>query len=326
MEVQKTSRNYNIDLLKFFCAFGVIMTHTQNSTHEADSLGGLFSPFRVPFFLVIALVFFISGLKKIELPDLAIKIWKRIITPYLAWTTIYVSLIIIKSRITQHDSLGEWWKILFFGASAVQLYFIPKILVMQGFALAFLLFFHPNHKPKSIGLIVFIISFVWLYVGINSNCLGFGQTDYQVIVMYLFIAFAILKLRDKKLFNNYYVIFGLILFILVIFLKFTLPDNYVVKNYIRVLGGLSFTLLAFALPEIYFSEKAGIVLGYSYGIYLCHILFLEGFEFVLKFLNIELFYNIAVKSMFSICILLASILFVFLVRKNVYLKKYLLGE
>jgi peptidoglycan/LPS O-acetylase OafA/YrhL len=326
MEVQKTSRNYNIDLLKFFCAFGVIMTHTQNSTHEADSLGGLFSPFRVPFFLVIALVFFISGLKKIELPDLAMKIWKRIVRPYLAWTAIYVSLIIIKSRITQHDSLGEWWKILFFGASAVQLYFIPKILVMQGFALAFILMFNRNYKTKFIGLFIFIVSFLWLYIGINSNCLGFGQTDYQVIVMYLLIALVVSRVSERKLFNNYYTFLGLILFVLVVFLKFTLQDNSVLKNYIRVLGGLSFTLLAFALPKIHFSEKFGIVLGYSYGIYLCHILFLEGFEFVLKFLKIELFYNIAVKIMFSICILLASIVFVFLVRKNVYLKKYLLGE
>jgi peptidoglycan/LPS O-acetylase OafA/YrhL len=326
MEVQKTSRNYNIDLLKFFCAFGVIMTHTQNSTHEADSLGGLFSPFRVPFFLVIALVFFISGLKKIELPDLAMKIWKRIVRPYLAWTAIYVSLIIIKSRITQHDSLGEWWKILFFGASAVQLYFIPKILVIQGFALAFILMFNRNYKTKFIGLFIFIVSFLWLYIGINSNCLGFGQTDYQVIVMYLLIALVVSRVSERKLFNNYYTFLGLILFVLVVFLKFTLQDNSVLKNYIRVLGGLSFTLLAFALPKIHFSEKFGIVLGYSYGIYLCHILFLEGFEFVLKFLKIELFYNIAVKIMFSICILLASIVFVFLVRKNVYLKKYLLGE
>jgi hypothetical protein len=248
-------------------------THSKQYT-QADTFGGLFSPFRVPFFLVIALVFFISGLKKIELPDLAIKIWKRIITPYLAWTAIYVSLILIKSRITQHDSLGEWWKILFFGASAVQLYFIPKILIMQGLALAFILIFYRNFKSKLIGLIIFIVSSVWLYIGVNNNCLGFGQTDYQVIVIYLFIALALLKLRDKKLFNNYYAFFGLILFILVIFLKFTLPDNYVVKNYIRVLGGLSFTLLAFALPKIHFSEKSGIVLGYSYGIYL-YILFLE---------------------------------------------------
>lgn len=278
------------------------------------------------FFLSNCIGFFYFWNKKIDLPDLIIKIWKRIVTPYLAWTIIYVSLMIIKSRITHHDSLGEWWKILFFGASAVQLYFIPKILVMQGFAVAFVLFFHQNYKSKLIGLIIFVVSFLWLHIGVNNSCLGFGQTDYQVIVMYLLLALIVSRVHERKLFNNYYAFCGFTIFIVVLFLKFTLPDYSVLRNYNRVLGGLSFTLLAFALPKIYFSEKAGIVLGYSYGIYLCHILFLEGFEFVLKFLKIDLFYNITVKLMFSICILLSSVIFVFLVKKNVFLKKYLLGE
>lgn len=326
MEELKNNRNYNIDLIKFFCAFGVICTHTKNSTNEADIIGSFFAPFRVPFFLIIALVFFISGFKKIELSTLFNKIWVRIVIPYLVWSLIYMALIVIKNFMAHKEITNEWWQILFFGASAVQLYFIPKILVMQGFALGLILILKENLKRKIIGLIIFIISFIWLYIGVTNNRLGFNNSDYEVIVIYLLIAFFISQLKDKNLFNGYYAILGGLLFIIIMILKFYLSSKSIFTNYYRVLGGVSFTLLAFTLPNINISKKAGTIIGYSYGIYLSHIIFLEGFELFFKVLKINVFYNVAVKLIFSVSILCASIVFTYLIKKNDILKKYLLGE
>jgi len=93
-----------------------------------------------------------------------------------------------------------------------------------------------------------------------------------------------------------------------------------------VIGGLSLTILAFSLPSINFSKNAEVVFGFSYGIYLSHILFLEGFEFILNYFKINLFYDFWNKLIFSICVLLSSILFVFMVKKVPILKRVLLGE
>lgn len=329
MQLVKKKRNSNIDLVKFICAFGVICIHTQSSNWQASLLSSFFSTLCVPFFLLSALVFFIAGLKTIDLPVVANKIWTRIVVPYLCWTLIYFLLILVKHFLTHQDSSNEWWKILFFGASAVQLYYIPKMIILQGFALAVILLFNQNYRSKFIGLAIFLISFIWLFIGIKNNCLGFSESDYIISSSYIILAFGIAKLMNEKRLNMYYAILGFALFVLLILLKYgsldylNTPDY---ASYFSVIGGLSLTLMAFSLPSISFSKKTMFILGFSYGIYLCHILFLEAFEFILKHQKIDLFYDFKIKFLFSICILCCSILFIFLIKRIPFLNKYLLGE
>lgn len=323
------SRNSNIDLAKFICAFGVICIHTQSSTLQAGLIGDFFSPFCVPFFLLSALVFFIRGLKIIDLPALANKIWVRIIIPYLFWTLIYFSLIMLKHHSINQDSFTGWWKVLFYGASAVQLYYIPKMLIMQGFALAVVLVVNQNFRRKLIGFMIFLTLFVWLFLGIKNKCLGFNESDYEIITIYIILAFGIVKLMNNKLLNKYYAYLGFILFILLMVFKYLVLSNLQMSAYstiFGVFGGLSLGLISFFLPSLYFSKRLVYIFGFSYGIYLSHVLFLEAFEFILKYLRINLFYDFGTKLIFSISVLISSILFVYLVKKNRKLKKYLIGE
>lgn len=322
-------RNSNIDLVKFICAFGVICIHVQNSTFQASLIGDFFSPLCVPFFLMSALIFFISGLKEVDLSVLAHKIWIRIIIPYLSWTLIYFSLIMFKHYLTNQNDINEWWKILFFGASAVQMYYIPKMLIMQGFALAIVLIINKNFKQKLIGFVVFVVSFVWLFFGIKNNCFGFSESDYVTISIYIILAFGIVKLMNEKSLTTHYGFLGFTLFTLLLLVKYCFSNYYNITIYgsaFNICGGLSLILISFSLPPISFSKKAEYIFGFSYGIYLSHILFLEAFEFILKYLRINVFYDIVIKLFFSICILCCSILFIFFVKKNMKLKKYLLGE
>lgn len=326
-------RNSNIDLVKFICAFGVICIHVQNSTFEANLIGEFFLPLCVPFFYLSALVFFISGLKTINLPVTANKTWVRIVIPYLFWTAIYFSLTVIKHTLTNQSVSNKWLEILFYGGSAVHLYYIPKMLIMQAFFLSAVLVFRPDYKEKVIGIILFLVAFVWLFYGINNNFLGFSESDYWGIFVFLLLAYIISKLKDSNQLGNRYAILGFVLFIALLVLKYGLLD-YLAKSvfanylspFLSFLGGLSLTLLAFSLPSINFPKKAALIFGFSYGIYLSHILFLEAFEFILKYLKVNLFYNVSVKLVFSLCVLCSSIAFIFLVKKSQVLKKILIGE
>lgn len=329
MQVVNKTRNSNIDLAKFICAFGVICVHTQSNTTGADLFGGFFSIFRVPFFLLSALVFFISGLKTINLPVLTNKIWMRIVIPYLFWTLIYFLLILIKHYLTHQNSSNEWWKILFFGASAVQLYYIPKMLILQGFTLAVVLIINQNFKRIGIGITIFLVSFIWMFIGIKSNCLGFSKDDYIISGLYITLSFCIAKLMTEKKLNVYYAILGFGLFIILMLLKYKFLDYLNTADssgYFGIIGGLSLTLIVFSLPSFNFSKKALLIFGFSYGIYLCHVLFLEAFEFILKHQRINLFYDLKTKLIISVCILCSSILFIYIVKKIPFLNKYLLGE
>lgn len=335
MEI-KIERNSNIDLVKFICAFGVICIHVQNSTFEAGLIGEFFLPLCVPFFFLSALVFFISGIRTIDLPVIADKIWVRVVIPYLFWTVIYLSLIMFKHHLANQSIPNHWGLILFYGASAVQLYYIPKMLIMQVFSLSLILFVNQDYKRKIIGFIVFLAAFGWLFYGIQNNCLGFSKDDYGLIITYLFFAFIISKLKDNNQLDNRYSMCGFVLFIVLLVCKYGAVDylakpifaNYFIyiKTFLSVLGGVSLTFLAFSLPPILFSKRAVQIFGFSYGIYLSHVLFLEAFEFILKYLGVNLFYDVAVKLIFSICVLSSSMLFVFLVKKKQLLKKILMGE
>ena len=328
MEIIKKNKNLNIDFVKLICAFGVICVHTQNSTISAELIGGIFSPFRIPFFLLSSLVFFISGLKNVDLFALANKIYNRVIIPYLVWTAIYFLLIVVKHYLTNQNSSKSLWGVLFYGESAIQLYYIPKMLILQGFTLAVMLILNQNIKRRIIGFIIFLVSFVWLYFGVTNNCFGFNGDYYAQIVLYIIIAFFISKMRDYKLFNYRYSIFGFMLFALILLNKYFISnylDTSVFTIYFSFLGGVSLMFLALSLPSFYFPKNIQLILSFSYGIYLSHILFIEAFELVLKYLSVKFFYDVWDKLIFCIIIFCSSILFLSLVNKNPILKKYLIG-
>ncbi|RKS13312.1 acyltransferase family protein [Flavobacterium sp. 120] len=324
-------RNSNIDLVKFICAFGVICIHTNSSTANAALIVEFFLPLCVPFFLLSALVFFIVGLKKPDLYSLANKISTRIIIPYFFWTAIYFLLIVMKHLAKNESYSNDWWKILFFGESAVQLYYIPKMLIMEGIALSVVLLLNQNNKRRYTGAILFLFSSAWLLLGIKNKCFSFSEADFAMTALYLVLAFAISKIYEHNEHKNIFIILGFLLLLSLFLFKYLHFDNnngllFNTNGLMSIIGGLSLTLLAFTLPSLNFPKRIEIIFGFSYGIYLSHILFLEAFEFILNHFRINLFYDFWTKLIFSICVLVSSILFVFLVKKVSILKRVLLGE
>lgn len=336
MELNNKSRNINIDLVKFICAFGVISIHVKTNSVNSILISEFFSHLCVPFFLLCSLVFFISGIKNKNINVIAKKMWVRIVIPYLFWTLIYVSLIILKKHLINQSYDNNWWQILFFGQSSVQLYYIPKMINTQFLALSVILMLNKQIKMKIIGVLIFIVSLSWYLIGSYNCVFGFNYYDCILCLLYMILAFIFVKLKNNNLLRSPLYILGFILLMLFVFLKFFFLNQFsqffpffLISDsniFFNILGSVSLILISFASRPITISKKIDDILSCSYGVYLCHVLFIEAFEFGISFFKINLFYDFWVRLLFSFTVLFLSVIFVKFIKKTQILKRFLLGE
>lgn len=322
-------RNVTVDLARLFAAYGVIALHVPFSTSAAEGFNILFWPLCVPFFYAISLTYFVSGLQQASIPDIITKTWRRILLPYLAWTVVYVSLLLAKRLLLGGDSGITFWRVLFYGESAVQLYFLPTLVLLQSITLAIYLIVTPNFTKRTLGTVILVVALGYLAWGDYNDCFGVAATG-QVVGIAAFIGSAFwLSPRIHTLtFRPEYIITGIVLIVSAVYLNYY-GHTLSILNYPLILpiGGIGLLLLTLCTPTYSLPNWLSILASTSFGIYLSHILFLEAFEFILKathHANLE--YNFVVKLLEVTSIFLMAAALTLIIRKIPICKQLFLGE
>ena len=322
-----SKRNVSVDIVRLLAAFGVIAIHVPYNTPAAESVNKFFSPLCVPFFFAVSLTYFVSGLNpQKQAAEVLKKIGLRIALPYLAWTVVYSFLIFFKSRFIGlgHSSQNDFklWSIIFYGNSAVQLYYLPNLIILQAFAFSIYSIYIGNSKAKLTGVIILLISIFFIVWGQINNT--FGVLSWLNIIFYMVVAFVFAKRTKDLSLNKVYVFIGL--FLIVFTESFHFPVSSIESlNHIPI-GGLGLLLLTLGLPKQSAPQWLITLCATSYGIYLSHVVFLEGFEFLLKKLHLNFQYDLAHELLMTSIIFICSISLTLALRQTKLTKSVFLGE
>lgn len=324
--ILKKQRNTTIDLVKFICAFGVICIHTKNSTNSADAIGNFFLPFCVPFFFLTSLIFFISSFQNGNLYNSSRKTFGRIIIPYLTWTLIYTGLIFLKHLLNHNHQELVWWRILFFGESAVHLYFLPKLLVFETLALSIALIFSFSGRLKIIGFALALIPLSYFIIGTSYHCFGLNYGEHVTICIYLVLAYVISRYYKSIEVFPYSGMIGFVLLTIAAGMFYSgllIQISGYSMNFI--ICSLSIIFIAIGLPLKNLPGWLATIFSLSYGIYLSHEVFIQGLEMLFGFLHFTVVYTPIIKILFASIVLSLSIAFTLIIGRFQFLKGSLLG-
>ncbi|WP_026463744.1 acyltransferase family protein [Adhaeribacter aquaticus] len=326
-----SKRNTTTDLIRIIAAFGVVAIHVPFSTPAAKTLQDVFHPFCVPFFLITSLTLFVNKLKVAPVRDLLKNAVFRIALPYLAWTIIYGGLLAFKSLLIGTATPLNPWKVLFFGESAVHLYFLPELLVLQLLATGIFLIGGPTGKIKGLGLLFILLAIGYTVIGYIHDSFSVPQ-PFQVI-SYLSAAFLLAKKINNNNIHWRYFVGGLLMVILTLMIYWSNINinilNISIANLLNhiPIGGIGLLLLAIGFPSVTMPNWLLHLSSMTFGIYLIHIFFLEALEFFFeKLLFIDLHYDVTIKLLVVATIFLLSTIAVILLRKISIFRFVLLGE
>ncbi|MEI6946686.1 acyltransferase [Paraflavisolibacter sp. H34] len=324
--VKSEKRNATIDVIRIFAALGVIAIHVPFHTPEARLFQDVFSPLCVPFFYLTSLVLMVSGMEPATVPGILKKSLLRIGLPFLAWSFIYAGLLWAKSTLTGADNNLVLWRVLLFGESAVHLYFLPSLLNIQLLVVGVFMISYSAFSQKLLGFLFVSLSICYLVLGAIVNSYGVASAPH--IIFYVVAAFLLASKTNRSGFHGPLVAAGIFLVGLSVFnmiFKIHAPVAASVVN--LPIGGLGLLLLAIGLPLRKVPGWVKVLSSLTFGIYLCHVVFLEAFQFFFKgALSVELHYNLIVKLLVCALVFALSALFAFLIRKNFLLRIILLGE
>ncbi len=325
--MMKKYRNESIDFLRLFCSFGVIALHLYCDTPASEMINAFFWPICVPFFYVTSLVYFISNLKLMSVGEVLLKNFKRLLVPYFAWTLIYVMLFQIQGLLTGKLRPLSLWRVVLYGESSVQLYFLPTLFILQILTISVYLLFV---LKKRILLASFLLSVavIYIYIGDYFNCFGVAHTG-QIFGFVVYITFSLfVSMRSSMITNRSSLTIGSFLVISSICLNM-IGKNIQFLDYSMILplAGVGLFLVGFGMQDVRFNKHILSLSSLSFGIYLVHIVFLEGMQFLLQnVMSTDIYYNFINKLLLSSVLLVFSVGSIMLIQKFDFAKKYLLGE
>ena len=322
----ESERNYLIDLVRVLAAWGVIAIHVSFNSKAAEKLGLFFLPLCVPFFYTISLTYFVLTLKEGSIERIIRRIWLKITIPFLLWTFIYLILLYLKSIITNNYHSFVLWRSFFYGESAVQLYFLPQLIMMQILLLSFNLVINGNLKKTLLGLMLISIVIGYLIIGYNYNC--FGVTKPLSLIIFLFSAFVLSLIAKLTVNSKIYIIPGILLVLLSVSkFFFNLPSNFILLLDNFPIGGTGLVLISFSIRINKIPNWVTIVTSTTFGVYLSHVLFLEAFEFISPKVWVGgLYYDFTMKVIVVNLIFICSVLFTLALKRFAFSKQLLLGE
>lgn len=324
------SRNYTLDLVKLICAFGVISIHIPSDTPSADYIGSFFHPFCVPFFYVASLTYFIKGVSNAPLNQQLLKIWQRLVVPLWSWTTIYLILMCLKKLLVKDRLNLDFVNAYFYGQSAVQLYYLPSLILMQLYALSVYLLINNVKIKKLNGLVLLALCIIFHIVGYHKNCFSIETFAFYPLLVLIGLLMS-LKLKKQIFMKRSLVAFGISLCITTLLIDFNIiPLNSVFPfspYLVLLVGGLGLFLVAIDLPSIKETKISSKIMSTSYGIYLSHVVFLESLQFfIVHFLHQKLLYTFSIKLLMTLVIFTMSLLFTLLTSQISFLRFLLYGE
>ncbi len=141
--MEDRSRQWSIDLVRAISTYGIVLIHSGGYA-PSDNLAAQtqdFFRFALPFFLAAS--FYLLSFPKQEqnLSKLIFSRAKRLLLPYLIWSFVYLIARVFKAVVTHkfgdvETLLHDPFSIIFFGSSAVHLYFLPLLFTGNLFAIA----------------------------------------------------------------------------------------------------------------------------------------------------------------------------------------------
>lgn len=361
----KKRRLVGLDVCRGLAAYGVVFLHSGDKSwgtlsYWASISRSLFN-FAVPFFLATSFYLIIQklpiGWNK--------KFWKskldRLLIPYIVWSIIYIifkSLIflVLKQNNKLNQLLQDPIALIFFGGSAIQLYFLPLLLIGT---FTIILIADPlaekQIKQWKLGLLLIlsiILNEILLSTG-NSfdlgNNIAFTNLVSQIspklnnnaiirvllvyiswmfrCISYILIAMLLTPIIPKLQlkFNRRFIAFiALLLFFISSFLNIGIFSNYF-NNLIR-----AFTLLIFGIFISEDLKENRIIINLaqcSFGIYLIHPFFINIMEVVAKIFLPQIMKGASLFSqiLFSVPSFLISWVAVYFLIKNKLFARYMFG-
>ena len=273
-------RNYLFDLLKIVLTFLVVNIHIRNVFHGRVNFLERYGYFSVPIFMTLS--FFLMSKYffqiKLSFSTVLMRI-KRLFFPLVFWSAIGF---LLKPNLINFKNV--LFQLMTGKVVNTPIYYLDLLIL---FTLIFwLITYIPPKFRIFLYIVIIIFAFVLEYTGINTHY--FNLTVVQVrksygqiveLIKYAALGMIFAKLVNQN--NKRIILFslaGLTLFLLLTF-NFPQPWGY---NYsgIKLFLGAAFTLSSLLLlGQINFSSKINRVInilgGYSFGVYLFHIIFLE---------------------------------------------------
>lgn len=332
----KQIRNTWIEVAKTIAIFGVVLVHMGPDQPDAVTVTNFFAVYSVPFFLTLSLYFFWRNILANSYQENSIRDWMRfirfdrLVLPYLSWTAIYLAARFMKHKMNGSDFDVDWINVLFFGGSAVQLYFIPLLIFFQiiGGAIYFLVKAYERKKVPLISIGV-LIAFICLgELTRYSGFLGFSNGFFEKSLAYLSVSFILILMERWRVdgWNRVNLALGLLGGLYFIFFNLT---GLGYKFGIFYLPIVTFLLAIFllGLPGLRMPSYINVVLQASFGVYLMHHLIIEGVEVVFLRFGIALApYSLADKLICGSLVMMVSVLFVLAIRRIPWFGRSLLGE
>lgn len=280
-----TSRMATLDAARFVAAIAIVWLHSPES--ELLKRFSALSGFAVPFFTMSAVLLVFQGARRDPTRPLgtyALSRVRRIYVPFLVWTVIYLLIRNLKHAILSHEPIVRPNPSMLLAGSAHHLWFLPFILVLTIVAFAAAKLVARSTSPA----IAWTLAIVLLLAGVLCGRTGPQWfADWYLLnrtwaaspaIAWGFALAIVYPLLPDALWQNRALsFFGVAIWVGCAALsvpfgsRFLLPEN---------LAGLGFFILSLARwtdlqPLVVRLAGLGSL---AYGVYLSHIMFVEGVQ------------------------------------------------
>lgn len=329
----QTSRNFTLDLGRCFFAYCVVFVHLGPADPCSDAVGRAFNAMSVPFFITLALYFFIQRLKPLTNKDepvisiLTGQRFDRLLVPYAAWTLIYVLMRYAKHSLQDKPFMPDWMHLIFFGGAGVHLYFLPFLMLCQTWVLGFFLLFQTRLKLRAAGVICLILAFGFGLWGTLRGYLMIGPALPQSLLYVVFATIVHWRMSRGKVRWPESLCYCLIVVVLAAGQAFEILPPWV-EGWQMALAGFGVTMLLLNLPAIRRLPAAAVaVISTTYGVYLSHHALIETVEVAASRLGLSLVpYSLESRTFIALLACIICAFGVILIRQNRSLRYLLLGE
>ena len=171
--MKQESRQWGLDITRIIATYGIVWIHSGGYA-PTEALPNLVTDcfrFALPFFLAVSFYLLSNPKKESSLSKIIFSRWNRLMIPYLIWSLIYVTSRLIKGLITSKSDLinlfQDPFSFVFYGASAVHLYFLPLLFIGNIFAVS-IKKITTNFKTSSILFFISLIIYN-LILQFNTN-------------------------------------------------------------------------------------------------------------------------------------------------------------
>ena len=339
MELIKKDRIKWIDLLRVIGVIGVILIHVVSNT--VNTFGGLsnnshifyvfiryISSFAVPLFVMISGMVFLSK-KELSYKDLFKKYLLKIILIILVIGSIMIFLeefsinksisIDLVKKVFLRLVTGDIWAHMWYLYLVLALYLITPICIL----------ITNNIKEKDFKIFLLILFLVSIIVPSLNKIfeikLAFNYLNLSSYLFYYFYGYYLSNYNISKSYKIINYILSLLAIIYTVYLAITvnnIDSAYTYTSLVPVILSSSIVLVC-KNRNIKHDKLINLIAINSLGIYIIHQLFINIIYKVIKF-DIIVNYPYIGLIMYSLVILILSLLTTYLLRKSKFIRKYFL--